>query len=419
MLGWVLVGVLALVGGGQLPTTFDAAATIPTDGIRDVRSDGQLLFLLRQFDVTKSMVQAYRLEDGVQLWSKTFDSGAAMVQINRQRVVLHVPEPGASEPSVLLGLSASTGTEVWRRPGYVPAFFGTGGALAVIVADPFTPGVDPRQQQADQRSRSRKLVAIDIGTGDIRWSLVTPPGTVHSYANLNPGFGDYQLGIAELAADGTLRVRSAASGEVVRTAKLEDPGVIDNVDISGDRLIAYRADQTGLAAGGVFDLTTGRRLWTLPPEAPGLSQVWWCGWTLCSGTEGYIAAIDPDTGRVRWRLDGWSSLDPINDHYLLATRAPPSGNATATGALIVDGATGRIFRRVTDWDVLSTQAWPKLLVTRQDAAGHATIGLLDVNKPGVTVVGRGDGWYGQPQCLVTTTFLTCKGQRLTIWRLPG
>ncbi|MFG2041548.1 PQQ-binding-like beta-propeller repeat protein [Dactylosporangium sp. NPDC048998] len=416
-IGLVLVTVFALVTGAQPVTPLTPSAVLRDDGISNIRSFGHDLYLIRQPDLTQAVLESYRMPDSARRWASRVDAHSQFVGLSDERVVLTVAGPNQDSTPTLVGLDAASGAQVWRRTGYKPSFYGLSGAPGVVLADPDTPGADDQQEQ--QRS-DRQLVGIDARTGDIRWSFVTPAGSARSYEFSELGFAEYRVEIAELDPDGTLRVRSAESAEVVRTAKVDDPGHVGGFSISGDRLLTNGWGQTGQPGGAMFDLVTGRRLWERAAETAG-GPIWWCGrMLLCAWGERTIAALDPDTGRELWRLDGWRSLEQIDDKHLLATLSAPNPDDPSLGGLVVDAATGRTVRRIVGWDPVGRQAaGPVLLVASRSLSGPSQVARLNLDTGALTVFGTAEHWYIAPKCVTMPTVLVCQHGRVSVWPLPA
>jgi outer membrane protein assembly factor BamB len=429
----VLVGLLGLPAAAQPPVSLDPAATIEGTGLRDVQATANRLYVLRLADENHVDVQAYRLRDGSRLWSARLDAPVELVDASDERVVVNGSEPGAVESTVLIGLDAANGAEVWRRSGYVPGIFGGGGPAGVIVADPFSSrgNFEPEPTPRAPTRRTRQLVGFDMRTGAERWRLVTPPGTLRSFLYSGTGavrddtleyFAD--LGrtstVGELAPDGTLTVRSTVDGAVVRTAKIDMPPRVDGFDVSGDRLIAYEAGEDIVPTGALYDLRTGHRLWALPSSEDS-GPVWWCGAALCSGTENSISMLDPDSGRVRWRLEHWVSLLTFGDHLLAMVRNDGGSGPTKEGAHLIDANTGRVVRTVgAGWEMIGPLGWPSLVAMRRIAdGGTVVLGRIDAKSGAVTVFGRAERWFAPPDCFTNAGFLVCRNAQLTIWRLPS
>nr|BFE66379.1 hypothetical protein GCM10020063_109050 [Dactylosporangium thailandense] len=399
----LLVGVLGLAGGARPGMSLDPAVVLRGDGVSAVDSDGSTMYVL-----SRASVAAYRMPDGARRWAVPVAAGTQLLAVDEARVVVGVQDVTSLAASMLVGLDAATGAPVWRTTGYVPV--GHGCACGVVVAEMYPPGGDPEQER---QRLTPYLAGIDVRTGAVRWSLVTPPG---GRRRVPSGPGE-RVRIAVLDTDGTLRLHSAETAEVVRTVHLEDPGQVDAFAISGDRLLVYRSGLGTILGTTAFDLATGRRLWQRTAEPDGES-LWWCGRAICAratdgANDGPTVVLDPDTGRERWRVGERTDLGGLTDRYTLATPSPPDGHH-----LVLDAATGRVVRRIDGWEPVGDLAGTRLLVAGRSAAGGSLIARLDIETGAVTVLARAPRWSAPPECLTMEALLACKldQDRIAVWR---
>jgi outer membrane protein assembly factor BamB len=406
----VLAGVCALVTGAQPITSLTPSVVLPGQGISAMHSDADALYLVRHLDTARAQVESYRMPGGEHRWSSPVDTQAHVVGVHNGRLLFYVE--GTSEPA-LMALDTATGAQVWRRAGYTPMLYDAAGGTGIVVAQPYQPGPEP----LDQPPRDQPLVGIDSGTGEFRWSIVTPAGTMRSFAYVGEGLADIRVEIAELDPAGVVRIRSGESAEVMRTARLDLTDRFGSFEVVGLRLLAYRSGELGTFDGAMFDLTTGRMLWRRQNVAAH-EPLWWCGPVLCAGSQNSIAVVDPDTGRERWRLDGWTSFDRLDGNRMLATRIRPDGSPQPD-ALVVDTATGKVVQKITDWEVASRQTVSAgVILVNRDAGGTSLVARLDVATGTVRVIGRSERWIAVPSCVATETVLACVQGQVLVWRLP-
>ncbi|WP_432824241.1 PQQ-binding-like beta-propeller repeat protein [Dactylosporangium sp. CA-092794] len=409
--GLLLAGVLVLAAGAQRMPAPDPVVRLSGIGVGDIRVDGRAVYLVRRPDVDRAFVEAYRMPGGTPRWVLPVPVAAHIAAVEGDRVVLAVSEPGRPWASALVGRDAGTGAQVWRRTGHEPSAYGTAGASGVLVTDVYPPGGDPREQLRRPASR---MAGVDIRTGELRWSLDTPADTMRDLVFTSAG----RFGIAELDPGGTLRIRGAESAEVVRTVRLDLPDRVGGFFIFGDRLLAYRSGLGSFLASAVFDLATGRRLWQRTDEPDGIA-LWFCGGLLCTGTGLEIAALDPDTGRELWRLDGWTGLSRLDDRHMLATRRYADVKDPWLSTMVVDAATGRTVRRFDGWDVLDVDPARGVLVAGRAPAGPSLIGWLDGATGAVRVIGRAaEHWSTPPLCVAGQVFVACRSGDVRVWALP-
>lgn len=411
-----VVCVLLTVSGAQRFTPLTPSEVLPGDGVADILGTGSDIVVLRHATPTRTLVESYRTPGGARRWSVPVDAQPEFVGIGAGRVALVASGQLAS----LTALDLGSGRQVWTRTGFVPSIYGMTGGQRVVLAEQLRPTTDPRPEP---QRRNRRLVGIDAATGDIRWSADLPVDSARSYEPVVDGAATGSVEIAELDPDGALRLRDAETGAIVRTVPIDDPGPVDAFDIAGDRLLTYRSDpglpgEPGAIATSVFDLITGNRLWRRTAE-PDTAPPWWCGPVLCVGGGGAIAALDPDTGRELWYLDGWTDLHPLRGNRLLATRSAPDGQRVPDG-LILDAATGRTIQRIAGWDIVSGSPLPAtILVASRGPGGTSRIALLDVGTGRVTTIGRTGNRRVPVRCLTTTKILACRHGVVSVWRLPG
>jgi hypothetical protein len=410
--------VLAVLLGGlsasQRHTSYGTVFTVDGSGVLDMRGDGHTLFLLRQTDLKSSIVEAYRLSDGHRLWGRRMERVGGLLDVGRGMLLLHAPEPGATDSSVIVAVDAADGHEVWRRSDYAPAFYGASADANVVVADPYVPGLEDREQQ---ERRSRKLVGLDVRTGEVAWTMLTPAGTMRSYTLLSDGPTN-SYGVSELDPDGTLRVLSTETGRLVHTGHVRDLGPVGGFDLFGDLMMVYQNGEYGPEGTKVFDLTSGRRLW----QAPGEDQpmpLWWCGSVLCSTDDVSTTVVDPRTGRVLWHanLQG-GTVTAIDDQHMVTGGNQMYGQRAAD-AVILDSRTGAVLRRLGGWQVIDASAWPRLIVMSREGVEGGMFGALDADTGHATVFGRVAKVYAEPNCRVFAERFICRaGAGVYVWQIP-
>jgi outer membrane protein assembly factor BamB len=393
---WWLLGLLAVLlllpggGGDGSATPLAPAVVLDGDGISDVRADGTMLFLLM-----RTAVAAYRVPGRARRWSVPVEPGAHLLAVSHGRVVLAVKD-SATGTAALVGLDAGTGALVWRRDGYVPSLPSGEGPPGVLIA------------RADGAIDGR-LLGLDIGTGAVRWDLGTPSIRRVLLA------GTDRPEIADLDPGGPLLIRDAATGAVVRTVALPDLDPVDGFDIAGDRLLVYRFERTTLLISGVFDLSTGRRLWQHTDMAAN-GGLWWCGTLLCAGSVGRTTVVDPDTGVARWSVSGWTDLGPFDAGHMWATEPTPNAADPELGAVVLDAVTGKVVRRFGAWDVVAALPGRAALVTGRNSGG-SVVARMDLTTGVVTLLGRTEHWPAPPRCIATATLLACHRERVSVWLL--
>ncbi|MER7009695.1 PQQ-binding-like beta-propeller repeat protein [Dactylosporangium sp. NPDC000555] len=369
------------------------------EGVTAVDGDKSAMYV-----ISRNALASYRTLDGSRRWTVPVAAGAQLLEVDDTRVVIGVDDPSSRARSIVLGLDAVTGAQVWQQTSYVPALSGCACADGVVVVERYPPDGDPEQER--QRS-TPDLAGIDVRTGAVRWSLVTPPESRRNFPLIQPD----RVQIIVLDPDGSLLVHSAETGEVVQTVHLESPRPVAGLARNRNRLLTYESGLGSMVNGRVFDLATGRMLWGRT-TAPSGESLWWCGRALCAQEQhGPIVVLDPDTGHEQWHLDGWKSLSGVGDQYLLATPSTPGGVN-----LVLDAASGRIVRRIDGWQPIGTRSGTRLLVSRDDGAS-SLVARLDVKTGGVTVLGRSAGRASPQACVFVSTWLACQTDqdRVSVW----
>ena len=260
---------------------------------------------------------------------------------------------------------------------------------------------------------------LDERTGRTLWRVDVPAG---SLADFTWRQGDpYRLqSFTELSPSGLLQVRGIGSGAVLERHQLDWSGTIstysdEDAGASGPgQVVVYTAGQVGAE---VFDRATGARLW---------------GWTgalhsglfrcspgrFCSTGESGIDSIDAGTGRVVWHLDGFNSVEWLDEHtVVLGSYA--QGTPESDVLLVADPQTGRIRRRLSGWQAVNNPAGRRAIVWRPLDDRSALLGTLDPRTGNVAVFGRAGGWFGRPECVIAAGSMACVlVGALSVWRLP-
>jgi outer membrane protein assembly factor BamB len=271
--------------------------------------------------------------------------------------VLIGPVAVLAQDSMVHGLRIVGGRPLWTwHDGQtVNGMWRWGGLVAVLT---------------DQVRNHARITGLDAATGAVRWVLRLPGSGL---------LGDQVAagrGLAMIRTDGVLQVVSLADGRV-RWARFAGrwPGLAaaDGVVMfgMGERLTGYSA-------------RTGQVRWTRP-GLPGQTQVQvLAGLALVTsnGTGHYtktaLVAVDPATGRVRWRFDPGSAVTVLGDG--------PAGLAVATYGparrlYLLRPRTGRPLWRAATAVALGTE--PLVTATRVVAVEGGVAGY-----PAVRLVSR-------------------------------
>lgn len=254
------------------------------------------------------MTFALSRTDGRVLWSQA-SQRASMLLVGKVLLRLH-----ASGQLDLLDVTTGSqfaGCRIAPRTATPRAYFAGGGGLPPVAV--LTEG-------------NRRLVAVDLRTGELRWRF------------RGRGGGGLQVRRAGrvllvTCGDGSIEALDVATGEVVwrycdRARFCLTPTVVDEV-------VCATAGEPGGGAGGLvgIDLYSGRRLWQqrLPsaPSAPPVATTAAAIVPFGGARQARIAAISPQSGEKLWVCQ-----DPGLDHGGCALEVD--------GGLIVNTPRGRV-----------------------------------------------------------------------------
>jgi outer membrane protein assembly factor BamB len=418
----VVLLLLALLGGftaAQPRTSLETSFELSREGVQDVRVDERAIYLLRTTNVD-TVVEAYRLRDGHELWRFRQAGILSLADLAGGRVVLSKPNAGA-DGSDLFALDAADGRLVWRRTSVWMAYHNTSGVADVVMVEPATPGDSDLKPLV---TRVRPLSALDPRTGAVRWTMVTPPGAVRTYDYLGTDrTRQLRLGVAQLDPDGTFTLRRGTDGTVLRRARLAVSGAVAVFSLNTDWLLAYATGDAGLARSTAYDLRTGRAVWRQPDRSPDRAtpgtSVTWCGTgLLCSSDGAVTTAIDVATGRELWQRPDGDGITDGGGHGLIASSSHiTDAGQTVRDTAILDAATGAVRLALPDWQVVDGARWPWLIAVRPTGPGMGVVSRLDARTGSAAVFGRIRALFGPANCMATAEFLICDAEALMVWRI--
>ena len=408
----VVVGVVALTGGGEgrrsLEPVFAAEFTLAPSlsfdgGVPGVLSTGHTLFVARISESLEVVIQAYRPVDGALLWSKGFGSRADLAYADDRSVVLFVGEWGTPDAAIV-GLDAATGAIRWRRGG----LNGTVVAAGVVLGESWS---RPVRSDENPGRVARRVTAVSIVDGAVRWSGELPDGAFFEYRRNLGQSGTVTL--VEIYPDGLVRERALASGIVVREVRAEVPGPPMDAMMFDDVAVLL-SGEVGDRVASTVDLANGRLLWRRAGAVEGLVA---CGDVLCrTGDDRSVEVLDRRTGATLWRASGLSYMGDDRAHLLLGERP---GEPTT----VVEPRTGRVVRQLGRWQVVGWQVVGSrngMLVRGVGRPASFVYGWLDVDSGAVTVLGVERRSLAAPYCEAGARYLVCAGgARLFAWTIDG
>ncbi len=327
--------------------------------------------------------------------------------------------------SAVQGRDARTGALLWSRPGLgVLAIAGNvvvltnrqewGGTVAGPVSAAFAAPEAPAPLPA-----GGSIEAVDRWTGRTRWTRALEPGAVLGRASR-----DGRSLVADLRPDGLLRLRDADTGAERYTLGLALAGRPLSVHVPG--LVMVRQDGVGAdddpdvvrftgppQTAAAYDPDTGAERWRhdLRLAAP-------CGDRYLCGYEGDETIVtDPTTGTTVYR--GVVDAFGFRDGRLIVSWHPRDPGPAA-GTATYDLRTGQRLRSYPGWRLADLDPARSDVVAQLTAGGGLIVGTLDPATGRISVVGRTDGWSGDPLCTRNDRYVGCVGERgVWLWRLPA
>ncbi len=244
-------------------------------------------------------LRAWNLETGEVLWTRPLRTG---VTLNSRNIVAADGRAFAAGGDSVYAVDASTGARLWA---FLPDDQAALGET----------GVD--DQSVYVGTRSHRVYALDVATGQMRWSVDIGAGWTNFGIVMGvASSGDtvYVAATEDLNASGGLR-----RGHVVALNRSNGAELWryitpnDRSDVVGAPRPAGRFLLASDHYGGSFfalDRFTGQQVWRVltdgigPSRSPLLrGQVAYVG-----ANDRYVYAVDVNTGRVRWRTDTGGSV---------------------------------------------------------------------------------------------------------------
>ncbi|MFI5907429.1 PQQ-binding-like beta-propeller repeat protein [Dactylosporangium sp. NPDC051541] len=374
------------------------------------------------------VAEALDAATGRVLWSRPGRSDESYTGLTERVALVQTERTDTSGvyTGFLLGVDAATGRDRWRRDNV--RLVGLAAGATVVVQEPAWPDEDDGYDQSygnpDDASvalpplpHHERYLGLDESTGAPKWSIDLPPGTLPRF-----DYRDYPRisGFAELAPDGSLRVRDLATGAVTEEHRLALGGVV------AQHYAGLPGQEVVLAAGrdgaSVYDWATGRRLWRWTGALPAYNGPVPClRERYCVFGDDDTAVLDGASGSVLWRVRGYTALlRDLGDRLLMFRQVANEFHPDDVAAF--DGATGDVLWHRQGWFLASGYFFPRALgsyVWKPTSNTDAVVGELDVADGSIRVIGRAPDFYGTPQCTATATRVACLAVGvLYVWRRP-
>ncbi|MEU8663817.1 PQQ-binding-like beta-propeller repeat protein [Actinoplanes philippinensis] len=344
---------------------------------------------------------AYELATGEVRWTRPVETGPSRVNVIARDGVLLLPGTeqsidvtsgdvsaiGDAYSGSLTALDPASGMRLWERPGSVSSE-DTGDTLLMYERDP--------------TATMTWLRLVRVRDGSVVWERRAPEKADTVVVQFDGGAPARVVTATRLGGLTVLRYADGAplaSGSVpwrTRSYATRSGSSLSAVDgrlvvvdlvleTSGDlsRVAVYRAGDLGL-------------LWSR--EVPGYATLQDCGPLLCltKNGEGFVEAVDPDTGEKRWEKPG----------FQLIGSAPGGERLLVTG--IDDKPTQTLVDTVTGRTIASDGSGILLSVDEQEGAALLLRGV----DPATSVLSRLDTTTGKSTLLgrMSTGDLLCSGE---------
>jgi putative pyrroloquinoline-quinone binding quinoprotein len=355
--------------------------------------DGDLLFVigagpdLLASEVRNQVISAYALP-GAKLLSRTTVAVSGRIyavhQVGTTIVVAYQIEANGNQ--AVVGLTAGTGTALWRRAA---------GLVAVSAADRLVLLTSPQAE-----------IGVNLVDGTDRWSV---PHPIDAGVTEAGWVDDYPRWFVTAGA-GRLATHDARTGAVTAAITVAKDGLADPV---GD-LLVFDLGPAGLTAYHLPDLT---RRWHSDVD---LSQSWTrtpCGPVICAfQPQRGMIVLDPATGRRLWTAERWAFAEPVGP-YLIATVLDRERDDPQQW--ILDAATGRVLGDFGSWQALALGPSPGLLYGKRELAGKYVVwyGVLDPRTRRSSILGSAERVSGD--CEFTPDAFICRlvDASVAVWEL--
>jgi outer membrane protein assembly factor BamB len=409
-----------------------------------VALSGEALYAVTATDRGTALAR-HGLADGAVRWATPLTGGP------RRTLTLADGVPVLFTPTVdgvghATGYDPETGEARWRHEGW-PGMTVTGGRLALERWPAGPPDEDGRLQSPD-------LVAVDVHTGEIGWTIQTEGDEQQLYGwSSRPDPGGEPTDLVTLTYDGRMTRYDLATGAMLATTDL--PGQPYYTGVGGsvpaalftqlhDGVFAPELAHPAVAGGLVlvsdagivmtaYDLATLTPRWRLR----GYRSAAPCGPVVCAvdGDLSELVGADPVTGSARWSWRCDREGGASGPCYVLPTAQGPDdpilvqqwelGPGGVDTAWLVEPATGTTVARLGQWRALGRLADGWLLrwvdgdepvFGRSVPPERIWLARLTVDPVRLDVLGSAEAATCQPH----RTYLVCRPDEqadAVVWRV--
>jgi hypothetical protein len=309
-------------------------------------------------------LSSYDLRTGRLRWEAGESTPSYRLRTIGNLVLMRPLAIGGGDPGTT-AVSINTGANRWARTGNVVTVPGSATLLGVGGLRSATTG--------NVRRVTGTVDAIDPYTGATLWTVMVPGTAVLVGV---PGPGDEGGRMLLIRDDRTATLHDLSDGSVLATGQLPpaDYGT-DNPVVAGGEILLRHAGAVS-AELSAYDPATLKQIWTIPVAGTFAAES--CGDVACLiGAHGLIG-IDPATGDQLWSRPGWSTIEQEGRVFVAYTGG---GQGADNPIGVVDPDTGAIQVRLNGWrPVPGSGGDDALLVTRTGAAGART--MVAVARPG-------------------------------------
>jgi hypothetical protein len=413
LLGALSVVLLALVAGSAATVPLPAPKVIPARLGEATFLNGNRLFLATSGPAVFApsalvkIINAYSIPGGQLLSRTTVEvSGAVSNVIQAGDTLIVTYQRGEDGDQGTVAVTVGTDRELWRRLDGLAGVSEPAG-LALL-----NTGYGVADQAPNQAPNQAAWQAIDLHTGQPRWSIAEPTGGHTFVAGAEDAYPQWFVSVH---ADGRLEARDALTGRIL--TQRDGPPIQPHADT-----VIWSVGDLAIIGGQTGGVTAYR--------LPGLTPVWTtradlsqtsiqtdCGTVLCAfRPQQGIIVLDRADGHQLWQSNRWTDAAPVGD-YLIAALADRAVDAPAYWVL--DPRTGRVLGNFGNWEPIGAGAAPGSLYGIHLVPGQSTLlyGVLDSARRTATILGRGEAVFGS--CESSAGALVCRlnDASVAIWRL--